>query len=187
MSAGAIGAFVGSPADLVLVRMQADGKLPVGQRIGYKNAFDGLARIIREEGVVSLWRGSGPNSIRAMLMNTGQVASYDQAKELLLKIDFFKDDIITHSISSVVAAFIATLICNPVDVIKTRVMNSKKGSTGNIIYKNSLDCLTKTLTSEGPLALYKGFWPFFARLGPHTIITFIVYERLIKISDYIGI
>jgi solute carrier family 25 oxoglutarate transporter 11 len=56
MSAGAIGAFVGSPADIVMVRMQADGKLPPEQRINYRGAFDGLARITKEEGVGALWR-----------------------------------------------------------------------------------------------------------------------------------
>jgi hypothetical protein len=56
MTAGALGAFVGSPADLVLVRMQADGKLPPSQRRNYKHAFEGLARIIREEGIATCWK-----------------------------------------------------------------------------------------------------------------------------------
>jgi hypothetical protein len=34
--------------------------------------------------------------MRAMLMTTGQVASYDQSKQMLLETAFFKDDIITH-------------------------------------------------------------------------------------------
>lgn len=34
--------------------------------------------------------------MRAMLMTTGQVASYDQAKQMLLETPLFKDDIITH-------------------------------------------------------------------------------------------
>ena len=42
LTAGALGAIVGNPADLSLIRMQADGTLPPEQRRGYKNVFDAL-------------------------------------------------------------------------------------------------------------------------------------------------
>jgi solute carrier family 25 oxoglutarate transporter 11 len=56
MIAGAGGSLVGSPADVVLVRMQADGKAPPELRHNYKNAFDGLYRIAKSEGIASWWR-----------------------------------------------------------------------------------------------------------------------------------
>jgi len=46
------------------------------------------------------------------------------------------------------------------------------------LYKSTLDCLVKTARTEGLLGLYSGFSQQFLRLGPHTIVTFIVYERL---------
>jgi hypothetical protein len=46
------------------------------------------------------------------------------------------------------------------------------------LYTSTLDCLVKTARTEGPLGLYSGFSQQFLRLGPHTIVTFIVYERL---------
>ena len=36
--------------------MQADGKLPLQQRRNYKNAIDGLIKIIKDEGILKLWR-----------------------------------------------------------------------------------------------------------------------------------
>ena len=44
LAAGALGAIVGNPADLSLIRMQADGTLPPEQRRGYKNVFDALVK-----------------------------------------------------------------------------------------------------------------------------------------------
>mmetsp|Transcript_14673 Transcript_14673/g.36846 ORF Transcript_14673/g.36846 Transcript_14673/m.36846 type:complete len:201 (-) Transcript_14673:403-1005(-) len=44
LTAGAMGAIVGNPADLSLIRMQADGTLPAAERRGYKNAFDALIK-----------------------------------------------------------------------------------------------------------------------------------------------
>jgi len=172
MLAGAGGSLVGNPADVIMVRMQADGRLPPDKRRNYKHAFDGLFRIAREEGVATLWAGTLPNLQRAMLMSAGQLATYDQVKAYFMK-SKLGDGIINHFVSSTVAAFVATVITTPLDVVKTRIMNSKAGE-----YSGSLDCFKKTLAAEGPFAFYKGFVPFFLRLGPHTVISLIAFEQL---------
>lgn len=82
LTAGAIGASVGSPADLALIRMQADATLPVAQRRNYTNAFHALYRIVADEGVLALWKGAGPTVVRAMALNMGMLASYDQSVEV---------------------------------------------------------------------------------------------------------
>merc|ERR1719427_239203 len=51
MTAGVCGAFVGTPAEVSLIRMTSDGRLPPEQRRNYKSVFDALGRIVREEGV----------------------------------------------------------------------------------------------------------------------------------------
>ena len=40
--AGAVGATIGNPGDLCMVRMQADGKLPPELRRGYGNVFNAM-------------------------------------------------------------------------------------------------------------------------------------------------
>lgn len=45
-------------------------------------------------------------------------------------------------------------------------------------YKGSIDVLIKVSKHEGVLSLWKGFTPYFARLGPHTVITFILMEQM---------
>ncbi|VDM54847.1 unnamed protein product [Angiostrongylus costaricensis] len=54
---GACGGFVGTPGDLVNVRMQNDVKLPPPERRNYKHAVDGVFRILREEGLARLFGG----------------------------------------------------------------------------------------------------------------------------------
>ncbi|MCI00779.1 mitochondrial-like uncoupling protein 5-like, partial [Trifolium medium] len=56
--AGGVGAAIGNPADVAMVRMQADGRLPVAQRRNYKSVVDAITRMAKQEGVTSLWRGS---------------------------------------------------------------------------------------------------------------------------------
>ena len=47
LTAGGLGALVGSPADLTLIRMQADNTMPVASRRNYKNVGDAMARSLR--------------------------------------------------------------------------------------------------------------------------------------------
>lgn len=45
-------------------------------------------------------------------------------------------------------------------------------------YKGALDVLGKIVKNEGIFALWKGFTPYYARIGPHTVLTFIFLEKL---------
>ncbi|UJR33728.1 hypothetical protein I4U23_021155 [Adineta vaga] len=176
---GAIGAFVGAPADLVNVRMQNDCKLPKEKRRNYKHAIDGIARISREEGTKKLFNGASMAVVRGALVTVGQIAFYEQVKQMLLASGYFKDNIVTHFSSSFVAGGVATLLTMPFDVMKTRMMNAPPGT-----YNSLLDCF-RDIFSVGPSGFFKGFVPAFIRLGPHTILTFIFLEQLKKHFGYI--
>lgn len=81
---GVAAVLVGNPPDICLVRFQTDSMLPAAERRNYKNAFDALVRIGREEGAKTLWRGSVTNMVRAIAMNVGMLATYDEAKERIM-------------------------------------------------------------------------------------------------------
>ncbi|KAI8320212.1 mitochondrial carrier [Martensiomyces pterosporus] len=171
--AGAIGGICGTPADIVLVRLQNDGSLPVEKRRNYKNAFDGLFRIAREDGPQGLFKGAIPNVSRAMLMTAAQLCSYDAFKQLLLSTPYFSEGLSLHFSASFLAGFVATTITSPFDVVKTRIMNAGPASP----YKNLLQAMVLIVKEEGPLALYKGWTPSFVRMAPQTILTFIFLEQ----------
>lgn len=44
-------------------------------------------------------------------------------------------------------------------------------------YRGPLDALGKLIKKEGIFALWKGFLPYYFRLGPHTVLTFIFLEQ----------
>jgi len=174
---GAIGAFVGNPGDLAMVRMQADGKLPVEERRGYKNFFDAVGKIARTEGVLSMWStGVLPNMNRAAIITVGQLAAYDECKHALFRFGM-KDGLPTHFSASFMAAFIASAMSNPVDVAKTRLMNQKAGEGSS----GMLGTISGMVKNEGPLSLYKGFGATFARQCPYVVITWVTVEQLKKL------
>ncbi|XP_063240890.1 uncharacterized protein LOC134541398 [Bacillus rossius redtenbacheri] len=169
--AGAAGGFVGTPGDMINVRMQNDIKLPPEARRNYKHALDGLARVWREEGVARLFSGASAATSRAVLMTVGQLSFYDQVKAFLLARGF-SDGLGTHFLSSLTAGAVATTLTQPLDVLKTRTMNAKPGEFQGLW---SIVVYTARL---GPLGFFKGYVPAFVRLGPHTILTFVFMEQL---------
>lgn len=88
------------------------------------------------------------------------------------------DTVYTHFVSSFACGLAGALASNPVDVVRTRMMNQKGGA----LYQGTLDCILQTWRSEGFMALYKGFFPNWLRLGPWNIIFFLTYEQLKKIN-----
>ncbi|EDW42329.1 mitochondrial dicarboxylate carrier [Drosophila sechellia] len=171
-ASGLVGGIVGTPADMVNVRMQNDVKLPPQQRRNYNNAFDGLVRVYRQEGFKRLFSGATTATARGILMTIGQIAFYDQTKIYLLATPYFQDNLVTHFTASLVAGTIATTLTQPLDVLKTRSMNAKPGEF------NGLWDIVKHTAKLGPLGFFKGYVPAFVRLGPHTIITFVFLEQL---------
>ncbi|KAL1395744.1 hypothetical protein pipiens_011031 [Culex pipiens pipiens] len=174
MTAGAVGSFVGNPCELILIRMTADGRLPVAERRNYTNFFNAFFRIAREEGVVALWRGCIPTMGRAMVVNAAQLASYSQAKSYLVNSGYFKEGIGLHFTASMFSGLITTAASLPVDIAKT-----SEGCPWRVPpYKNTFDVILQVVRHEGVFALWKGFTAYYARLGPHTVLTFILLEQL---------
>ncbi|XP_037544353.1 mitochondrial dicarboxylate carrier isoform X2 [Nematolebias whitei] len=168
---GFIGGLIGTPADLVNVRMQNDVKLPAELRRSYAHVLDGLLRVWKEEGMFKLFSGATMASSRGALVSVGQLSCYDQSKQLVLATGYFTDNILTHFLASVFAGGCATVLCQPLDVVKTRLMNSK------LEYRSVFHCLTET-AKLGPKAFYKGLVPAAIRLIPQTVFTFIFLEQL---------
>ncbi|XP_028029320.1 mitochondrial 2-oxoglutarate/malate carrier protein-like [Bombyx mandarina] len=169
MVAGGVGAFAGTPAEVALVRMTADGRLPKEQRRNYTNVFNALGRITREEGVTALWRGAGATITRAMVVNAAQLGTYAQAREALLP--SMGEGILLHFCASMISGLVTSAASLPVDIVKTRVQNAAKG-TGQVTV------LLSIIKNEGVFALWRGFLPTYAKIGPHTVLTFIFMEQL---------
>uniref|UniRef100_A0AC34FMK2 Mitochondrial dicarboxylate carrier n=1 Tax=Panagrolaimus sp. ES5 TaxID=591445 RepID=A0AC34FMK2_9BILA len=176
---GACGGIIGTPGDLVNVRMQNDIKLPPAQRRNYKHAIDGVYRILKEEGISKLFNGATMATSRAVLMTIGQLSFYDQVKQTIISSGIGADGLTTHFSASIIAASIATLMTQPLDVLKTRMMNAKKNE-----FKGILDCFLYT-AKTGPSAFFKGLLPAWVRLAPQTVLTFVLFEQLKKNFGYL--
>ena len=117
--AGGISAFCTNPVEVALIRMQADGRLPVAERRGYSNVLNAISRVASEEGVLSLWNGVTPTVTRAIVVNSVQMATYDRTKQLLNA--YGVDGFAAFFLASLNAGFLYSLATLPLDISKTRM------------------------------------------------------------------
>lgn len=171
---GLVGCLFGNPADVSLVRFQRDSLLPAELRRNYKNVFDALGRIVKEEGVMALWKGSVPSVCRAIAMNVGMLTTYDQIKEMVNKFEHVeKDTLETQVIASAIAGVVCAFMSLPFDNAKTK-LQGMKAVNGVLPYSNVFDCMAKTIKFEGFTGLWVGFSTYIFRVSPHAITALLV-------------
>jgi len=168
---GAMAVAFAQPTDVVKVRFQAQASSSGPSR--YNGTMAAYKTIAKEEGIRGLWRGTGPNIARNAIVNCTELVTYDLIKDWLIRSTPMTDDLPCHFTSAFGAGFCTTVIASPVDVVKTRYMNSALGQ-----YSSALNCAFAMVAKEGPLAFYKGFMPSFLRLGSWNVVMFVTYEQL---------
>lgn len=81
------------------------------------------------------------------------------------------------------AGAIASGLCTPMDVLKTRIQSAKKGQG----YAGLRDCYTKTVARDGHKALWRGLGPRMAVVGPlfgFSMLAFEVFKRRVKDAQH---
>lgn len=168
MCTGALAGAVACPADVVMIRMQADGTRPEHLRRNYRNVFHGMRSVCQEEGLRACWLGVAPTTLRAMLVTSSQISAFTAAKPALEK-HMGLTGLGLQMASAAVSGLTACVVTQPVDVVKTRIMQSPPKGTSGPRYTGPLDVVRKTLQTEGLFAFYKGLSATMLRLFPHTM------------------
>ncbi|XP_044046494.1 mitochondrial brown fat uncoupling protein 1 [Siniperca chuatsi] len=169
---GAMAVSFAQPTDVVKVRFQAQMNLN-GVARRYSGTLQAYKHIFQNEGIRGLWKGTLPNITRNALVNCTELVTYDLIKEAILRHKLMSDNLPCHFVSAFGAGFVTTVIASPVDVVKTRYMNSPPGQ-----YKSAINCAWTMLSKEGPTAFYKGFVPSFLRLGSWNVVMFVSFEQI---------
>jgi len=174
--AGGCAALISCPVEVCLVRMSNDASLPLEQRRGYSSVFDAIVRIAREDGLGAFYRGSQPFVMRAMVVGGTQVATYDQFKQLYKP--YLGAGLLNTFSASMSAGLIYSIITMPLETAKNRMAFQKPDATGALPYTSTVQTVSAVARSEGALALWSGFWPYYGRCGGHTVAMFIAVDEL---------
>jgi solute carrier family 25 (adenine nucleotide translocator) protein 4/5/6/31 len=128
----------------------------------YKGIGDCFARVIKEEGVVSLWRGNLANVVRYFPTQALNFAFKDQFKRMF---NFNKDRdgywkwFAGNLASGGAAGACSLLFVYSLDYARTRLANDNKSAKkgGQRQFNGLIDVYKKTLATDGIQGLYRGF------------------------------
>lgn len=130
--------------------------------------LDCVGKIIRQEGILTLYQGLESTMWRHVLWNSGYFGCIFQVRAML-PANPTKDKSVqmrNDLISGTVGGTIGTVLNTPMDVVKSRIQNSPKVPGGVPKYGWAWPALGTVMKEEGFGALYKGFLPKVLRLGP---------------------
>lgn len=175
--AACCGALVGTPADMTMVRRQSDLALPPKQRRNYKNVFEALHRIVKQEGVLALWTGLQYATVRVIAASASQLTTFEEVKERTRKWRGVKhDDIYNRAAAAAVSGLVCAITALPFDNMKVKFQKMKINADGTWPYKSYLDVFAKTFRREGFLGFWTGFPAFYMYVAPHTLITLVAQD-----------
>ena len=155
---------------------------PLAERRNYSSVFDAVGRIVTSEGVSALYRGIEANIVRGMAISVGQLSCYDQAKSSVMEVfgdtDANNVSLATQLASASMAGFAASALSLPCDLVKSRLQDMKPLPDGTMPYRGLVDCASKILRTEGVLAFWTGFGPYWTRLAPQSTIILLTIEQI---------
>jgi len=144
---------------LILQVQAANKQITAGTE--YKGIVDCLVRIPKEQGFTAFWRGNLANVIRYFPTQALNFAFKDVYKQIFLggvdqKTQFWR--YFFGNLGSGGAAG-ATSLCfvYPLDYARTRLGADVGKGTADRQYTGLVDCLKKTVKSDGIVGLYRGF------------------------------
>lgn len=176
LATGTIGGALFTPVDLVRVRLQAEPHA-FAHVSPLMRTFYSFGHVVREEkemGIRALYRGLPACVLRAALLSSSQLASYDTCKSVAKQRGASEGPLL-HTVSSFISGLIAQTVIMPADTLKTLTMG-KQTNTGA---PRSLLMVTYNLVrAEGILALYRGYLPALLRQGPVITVQMPLIEQM---------
>lgn len=139
-----------------------------------------LASIPKVEGWRALFKGLGPNLIGVVPARAINFWAYGNGKRVISK-NFFdgEETAIVHLLAAASAGIITGTVTNPIWLVKTRLQLDKQharpGGHGRQ-YRNALDCVKKTLRTEGIRGLYRGLSASYLGVSESTL-QWVLYEQ----------
>eukprot|EP00658_Telonema_sp_P-2_P066758 TRINITY_DN55720_c0_g1_i1.p2 TRINITY_DN55720_c0_g1~~TRINITY_DN55720_c0_g1_i1.p2 ORF type:complete len:300 (+),score=77.52 TRINITY_DN55720_c0_g1_i1:234-1133(+) len=179
LTAGGLGALIGTPADAALIRMQGDSTLPKEQRRNYKNGLDAMMRMAKEEGMAGFFAGAFPTIVRGLAMNVGMFMTFDSLKKTIgPSMPGGENGQANRFLCGFLSGWCAASAALPFDYIKTQLQKQTPDANGKLPFSGIMDCAGKTIAAEGPLALYKGYPTFVVRISPHIMLTWVFMDNI---------
>ncbi|KAM7121181.1 mitochondrial glutathione transporter SLC25A40 isoform 2-T3 [Molossus nigricans] len=128
----------------------------------FRGTLDAFLKIIRNEGIKSLWSGLPPTLVMAVPATVIYFTCYDQLTAVL-RSKLGENESHIPIVAGIVARFGAVTVISPLELIRTK-MQSK-----NFSYKELHQFVSKKVSEDGWISLWRGWAPTVLRDVPFSV------------------
>ncbi|GAA6017779.1 hypothetical protein JCM10207_000498 [Rhodosporidiobolus poonsookiae] len=182
MIAGASGTILTNPLWVIKTRFMTQQVNSDEPR--YRHTWDALARIYRNEGLSTFYRGLLP-SLFGVVHVAVQFPLYERFKAISRPPDGSDIPASTILVCSSTSKMIASIATYPHEVLRTRmqIQKSERGASGSgstAKIEGMVKTTQRILRDEGPRGFYRGMMTNLIRTVPSSVVTLLSYELLMS-------
>jgi solute carrier family 25 thiamine pyrophosphate transporter 19 len=181
--------FICQPFDVIKIRFQLQIE-PISKSSlisKYRSIPQTVTQIVSEEGFNALWKGHISAQLLSAVYGMIQFSSFELYTQLVWNSFALNEERrrqkalnyqpVIHFVCGAMSGFSATLMAQPFDVIRTRIIAQSEPKT----YTSTVNAFKTIIRSEGYRALFKGLVPTVVQIAPFTGIQFAVYNICSKV------
>jgi hypothetical protein len=167
-SSSALSTILTNPIDVIKCRLQ----LQDGKKGHYSGMIQGTIRMLKEEGIASLYKGLEPALWRSATYSAVRLGLYENLRDDLFG-KLWNNGFIVKVSAGITAGAIASAFGNPFELIKVR-MQAKDSA---VKYTSTWQATRYIIQHEGIAALWKGMGPNLGRAASLTASQMAVYDH----------
>lgn len=154
--------------------------IAVGHQHNHAGTWCTFKSLWKEGGIAALYRRWHANIPRLFVGSATQLTTFGLAADWLRSMQVLVNyPILLTFTASLIGGSCVALTIQPFDVLATRLYNQRTDAGGKgALYNGLLDALVKIFRTEGVTGLYKGIFPTWLRIAPHTVLCLVFYEKL---------
>lgn len=156
-----------------------NGQLPPSQQwykkplpAQFNGTLDTFVKIVRYEGITSLWSGLPPTMMMAVPATVVYFTMYEKIKAALMYHDRQPSDWWKPMASGATARVLAATMISPLEMIRTKMQSEP------LTYKAIATAIHRAIQTNGVVSLWKGLGPTLLRDVPFSAFYWLCYESM---------
>ncbi|KAL9715865.1 hypothetical protein Ac2012v2_000308 [Leucoagaricus gongylophorus] len=160
VSPGFIKVAIGHSFDTVKIRLQCS---PSGS---HRGALDVLRKIVRNEGILALYKGATPQVVGCGLIDSVLMGSLHNYRLFFLRQGMSEDHPISgrqrltllgHGVAGLFAGLTSAVIATPFESLKVKLQLQSQKAIEDRQFKGPIDCARQIIRQQGVFGIWSGF------------------------------
>jgi Ca2+-binding EF-hand superfamily protein len=175
----AAGAVAGIVSTIFVYPLEiAKTRLALSQTGEFRGILDCLGRLVRKEGLLSMYRGLGASLLGIVPYSGTELMTFTLLRDAYVA--RFPDEepgVPTLLTCGAVASLAGQVVAFPLQLVRTRLQAQGLPGRETSKYRGIVHCVQSVLRRDGFSGLYRGMLPGFLKSIPSCMISFATYER----------